>query len=453
MHAGHSFEAKMESKLISRLTNLFSSGDLSDVELLVNDSLSFKCHKFILAVQSEVFRVMFYNHHWKEAQKEQVTLTEDKRCVPYFRKFLEFLYTEQVHLTTEDALPLHLLAAKYNVEELQSRCEDFMLESVAMDRSLAHTISWFHYARQVRLRKLEEECGRFIAWNMDFIMKSPDWTSMDPDDLSSLLERSDLVVENELTLLEAVMEWLRIHPDYSEELIQHIRFPMMSPEEICSLQSYKGNIQRFHPGFESSCMLVYKANCLPMETIARHHDITSSSFTPRLYTSDKFGVRWQLSNWSQLGTEVTSTEFSTTVFKKSSIWEVNLFPYGGRVTQYSVGNQDGQLRIVTKTDKRELMCRVCKCQESESNHEHRLAVLIYQFANGNWIVRDVKELDVYDSSFFKSKIEDLVPKAELPRYIHEDTLTLHLIGQTFWKMEEENLHVIRTPEEVWREYS
>uniref|UniRef100_H3A7T3 BTB domain-containing protein n=1 Tax=Latimeria chalumnae TaxID=7897 RepID=H3A7T3_LATCH len=380
-----------ESTIIKRLSYLSTSGDLSDMELIVNGCKSFEVHKLLLALQSDVFRAMLYSQHWEESQKKQISLTEDERCVPFFQTFLENFYTDQVSITMDNALPLHLLAAKYNVQDLQTRCEAFMMDKVAADGTNNHAITWHQYAKLAGLQKLEEECGQFIAWNLDVIVKSPDWMSMNPDDLLALLQRSDLVVESEYVLFQAVKNWVQVHPDHAKEMMKHIRFPMMSPEEIFALHYAGDDIKELHPELVSNCLLAYEAHCVPIETISRYHDITSSSFSPRLYTSNKFGTRWQTRNWSHMANRVLSTHFSVRTFNKSLTYEVHLHPHSGTMFQtgssYKHKNQFSA--IVTK--EQILTCCLQNCHLLELTHSHKLAVLIYKFNGGNWFVREVKE--------------------------------------------------------------
>ncbi|XP_070577345.1 BTB/POZ domain-containing protein 17-like isoform X1 [Ptychodera flava] len=108
-------------KLLVSLRNLFNNPEISDITILVG-SKKYHAHKVILAHSSDVFKVMLMSDKWKDADQGEIQL-EDTQCEAVFGQFLEYLYTGKVHITTDKAVPLLILADKYNVPELKESWE------------------------------------------------------------------------------------------------------------------------------------------------------------------------------------------------------------------------------------------------------------------------------------------------------------------------------------------
>ena len=94
-------------------------------------NFSYPAHRLILCRSSEVFdrmlsqkwngdskRVSFLlpqNKHWPWPSQQEIELTEESQCQAVFSQFLRFLYCNHVLLNSENALPILVLADKYNV--------------------------------------------------------------------------------------------------------------------------------------------------------------------------------------------------------------------------------------------------------------------------------------------------------------------------------------------------
>ncbi|XP_067837627.1 BTB/POZ domain-containing protein 17-like [Heptranchias perlo] len=202
-----------QSKVIGTLSALFNNEYLSDIQLMVNETPTLKAHSFILAAHSDVFKALLDTERWPDAKDRVIHLTEAEDSLPYLEDFLRYLYSGSVTLSTTSVLPLHVLSEKYNVQELRQSCQRLMLANVGAPGSSNRAITWQRYARLMGLGQLEEECLRFIAWNIGTVIQSPDWTPMEAHQLSALLQRSDVVVDDEAVLLRALLAWLSRRPD------------------------------------------------------------------------------------------------------------------------------------------------------------------------------------------------------------------------------------------------
>ena len=78
---------------------------------------------------------------------QEVELHEEPECQRVFSAFLEFLYTCHVPLTPETALPMLVLADKYDVVDLREVCIRYARANVIPKLQLKDVFHvWFQYA-------------------------------------------------------------------------------------------------------------------------------------------------------------------------------------------------------------------------------------------------------------------------------------------------------------------
>ncbi|KAK1158387.1 BTB/POZ domain-containing protein 17-like isoform X1, partial [Acipenser oxyrinchus oxyrinchus] len=270
-HSGPSKTLNHQQQVIEILSNLYNKAEFSDVEIVVNGSLRVNAHKLLLISQSSVFSTMLSSERWADSKQKTINLVEDDQCLPHFEDFLKYFYTGSITIDTRNAFPVHCLADKYHVSNLKQSCEQFMLKNVAAPGEFNRAISWRKYSKLANLKKLEEDCDKFIAWNMNTIIQSPDWSTIDREHLLALLQRSDLVVESELSLLEAVVIWLGHQPTRIEEVLQHIRYPLIPPEEFFKFQASGSMDQAVCSFIFAKGVIAYQANSVSVETLKQSH--------------------------------------------------------------------------------------------------------------------------------------------------------------------------------------
>jgi len=127
----------------SRISSLFNCYTLSDIVFDV-EVHQFPAHKFILASASPVFYKQLYEAPLDfqamifgsglaaggPSEQRQMTLAIDD--VPHlaFFEFLQFIYTDNVSVTLENASQLLFLADIYKVAGLSSKCMDFLRSEI-----------------------------------------------------------------------------------------------------------------------------------------------------------------------------------------------------------------------------------------------------------------------------------------------------------------------------------
>ncbi|XP_067833202.1 BTB/POZ domain-containing protein 17-like [Heptranchias perlo] len=442
-----------QTQIMAALSSLFNSPELSDVRLTVNGGPALEAHRFVLALGSDVFRAMLSGERWADARRGTVQLTEEEGAASCFEDFLRYFYTGSITVTVDNVFAIHGLAEKYNVEPLRRGCEQFLLDNVAAAGALDLALAWHRYARFVGFRQLEEACDTFVAWNMDAVMSSADWLSLEEAQLASLLQRCDLVVESEFALCQAVLRWLAPRPEAGPALLAHLRFPMMTPEELAALRSSPLVPQPLLASLLAQSLGLHQDSCLTKEGVGRLHGAASRPLRMRLYTAKTCGSPWQLDFFSSMTKTVLCKEFATTNFRVQSKWFVTFHPKGERLVVQEERPVRGSVRLpapvgskrrctcpglyerVLKDNNRAAFnCKIIRCHSSSrATHEHQIAVLFYRYLGCRWLVCDLKTFAI--PHWQDVKIDDLLPAAERSKYVSKvnDTMSLHFIGQTNWK--------------------
>lgn len=88
--------------------------------------------------------------HEKWSNLQELELEESKDCQKVFGQFLRFFYCGKISFTSDTALPLLVLAAKYKVEALRSACDAFIANMIE-DGDLKSAIKWLKYATRYHL--------------------------------------------------------------------------------------------------------------------------------------------------------------------------------------------------------------------------------------------------------------------------------------------------------------
>ena len=245
----------------------------------------------------------------------------------------------------ENTLPVLILADKYNVVDLRTVCINFACSCIIPKLQLKDVFNvWFQYGTKCYHQHLIGSSVKSLAEKMDDIMVSveweQEWINLDKEQLIEFLKSSDLTIKDEYELWNAVVKWLESssHPqrasqfaDNLREILEHIRFQMMTPEQLCEIES-SDLVDHHRELFQKHFMLAYKYHALPLTKRVAVKDFSGSGFLLRNYTDLRWDKRFIIPHYSacQKCTEV-SLRFST---RASSFppqvweWELKLYPKG-----------------------------------------------------------------------------------------------------------------------------
>jgi hypothetical protein len=115
------------------MSKLFSGAELTDVEIICGDQ-TFKCHKLILALYSDVFKAMLYTN--KCTENTTGTIHVDDIDAITMNTMIKYLYHNKI--TYEEATDLYLIVAanKYNIVDLVAKCQKIIFLTMSMTNIL-----------------------------------------------------------------------------------------------------------------------------------------------------------------------------------------------------------------------------------------------------------------------------------------------------------------------------
>ncbi|KAI6204249.1 hypothetical protein M3Y94_00650800 [Aphelenchoides besseyi] len=170
-----------EWKLVPAITTTFNDQDSADAEIKVGDS-TFKVHKFVLTLQSDVFKSMF-EREWKEKQSNVVDIKEaDEEVV---EAMLHYMYSGQVKNIDKVADRLLLLSDQYHLEGLTGMCMKALGENLTME-NIIERLQLFAYPKHLTVFK--KPAFKFVVENFAAISELPEWQTF-------VLEHGDIVNE------------------------------------------------------------------------------------------------------------------------------------------------------------------------------------------------------------------------------------------------------------------
>uniref|UniRef100_A0A8C5H7W5 BTB (POZ) domain containing 17b n=1 Tax=Gouania willdenowi TaxID=441366 RepID=A0A8C5H7W5_GOUWI len=285
--------------LVNRMENLLTLGNGSDVTLRVQTILTdevkvIQAHSLVLTLQSDVFEDLLLNRN-----SSAVVLRETADCAAVFDKFIRYLYSGDISVRLDQAISLHKLASKYRVSVLQQGLTQYMIQHLSSDSPTGHVVSWYTYALQIMDLTLQESCLQYLSWNLTSVLQSGEWGSISEDLLLSLLQRSDLILQNELELYEALESWISQNKPASttvETALKAVRYGMIPPQQLFRLQKQSALMQRYYETIRDLLFLAFQFHSASPIQLAKYFDVNCSIFTPRNYLSSSWGSPWVINN-------------------------------------------------------------------------------------------------------------------------------------------------------------
>ncbi|CAG4933542.1 unnamed protein product [Parnassius apollo] len=336
---------------------------MSDLILEVA-GVGYPAHRLILCASSEVFQVMLMNREWSEWRESRIVLQETPSAASVFPHFLKYFYTGQIKISHETVLPVLSLADKYNVNDLVTLCLEYMSQHIAQAAKRGKLISWMQYTMACGHNEVAKACQNFVKWNLEWLWSDSELDELEGENLVHLLQQSDLVVHNEMSVYRFVERWLnrqRVrlglcsntsedtanNSDQSEikahwdslvaAVFSHVRFPMMCPNQLAKLLLCP--LTQEHKDFFMEHMAIamsYQSG--QMERAGRGGGGGGGGlvFTPRLYTEDTWGSVLGVEHFHSLPcyhmrTFIFSTRSAISDADpqdKLAEWTVDLYPKG-----------------------------------------------------------------------------------------------------------------------------
>ncbi|KAG9288259.1 hypothetical protein G9A89_021290 [Geosiphon pyriformis] len=191
--------------------NLFDSQKFSDVKIIVGEApniRTFQAHSQILAARSPYFAVALSSNCVK---RENNTIIFDKPNISpkIFEIILRYIYNGEISLDKHGVptiLELLVIADELIPENFIDPLEEYLIEHHAkeLEENFAtlQKTSFMHDS----FKNLQNFCTEIAANNPAIVFNSQDFTSLNENSLSSILNRDDLNIE-ESEIWEKIVEW------------------------------------------------------------------------------------------------------------------------------------------------------------------------------------------------------------------------------------------------------
>jgi hypothetical protein len=148
---------KLPNDLNTSITTMpFSEVEFNDAEIICENQ-TFKCHKSMLALKSDVFKAMLMTTEFSE--KITGTVHVDDINAKTMNTLLKFMYQNKI--TSEEAMDLNLIVAanKYNIVDLVSKCEKI----IPMTMTSTNIMDVLAVAKLLPTPNLLERAKRFLS--------------------------------------------------------------------------------------------------------------------------------------------------------------------------------------------------------------------------------------------------------------------------------------------------
>ncbi|XP_059853564.1 soluble calcium-activated nucleotidase 1 isoform X3 [Delphinus delphis] len=318
----------LSSELPAALEQIFESQKGCDLFIRVKtkeeDELGICAHKLILSTNPEAHGL------WKEPSS-RVTMEVDTECVPVVRDFIKYLYSRRIDVSLSSVKCLHKLASASGAKQLQSYCGHLFAILLPQDPSFRTALDLYAYALATRDPVLEEICMQFLAWNFGALTQAEAWPSVPTAVLRDLLSRNELVTPSELAVLLALDEWSqerRISRREVEGLVERVRFPMIPPSDLFTLQFNLSLYWSHEALFQKKMLQALEFHTVPFELLAQYRglNLTEDTYQPRLYTSPTWSASVMGSSYNRYRSFKTP-QHPSFLFQASSVsWSLVYLP-------------------------------------------------------------------------------------------------------------------------------
>ena len=243
--------------LVERTTFIFNNEILSDVKFVVPVSIGeseskkvIPAHKFVLAISSPVFFVMFYGQMAETKDSIELPDCDYESLLELFR----FLYTDKVNLSGNNVMQVLYLANKYIVPSLAKKCTEYLRDNL----NASNVFFILPHARKFENKDLEDRCWKVIKEQTEEAVTSDEFFKVERSVVESIMKREKLSV-TELELFKAVDRWATAEvqrqgftPDgktkrriLGEDIVKAIRFPLILMKDFMSVV-FDSDILTFH---------------------------------------------------------------------------------------------------------------------------------------------------------------------------------------------------------------
>ena len=171
---------------------MLNDGIYSDVALIVGDK-TFKAHKYILSLQSDVFKAMF---SYNMAENDSCMVKIDDFDAQVIENMLQYIYTCTTPNLPKLALELFKVAHKYEIHGLKFKCEEYLIFNL----NRQNVIDILELARIYDLKSVKNVATSFVHSHEADMVKEGSYQKFLCRDLSVSTVASTLLLCDEYDL-------------------------------------------------------------------------------------------------------------------------------------------------------------------------------------------------------------------------------------------------------------
>lgn len=167
------------SSLVSDLRAMINNSSLSDVTFIV-EGQPVCAHKLML-MRCPYFEALFLCK-MRESRMTEIPISQVSYSV--FISILEYLYTDQVKMSTSNAMDIFVAADLFCIPRLKTMCEKHMLQSITVDNAAAI----FHAADMHSATALRQKAKKYIVSHFEEVSKSSTFEEMGRNNIELVFE-------------------------------------------------------------------------------------------------------------------------------------------------------------------------------------------------------------------------------------------------------------------------
>ncbi|XP_019624635.1 PREDICTED: kelch-like protein 40 [Branchiostoma belcheri] len=190
--------------LLEGLKQLLDDGILTDVTLRVQ-TWRFACHRVVLAASSPYFRAMFA-HDLEESRQKVITLQDIDPMA--LGTIILYMYTSKLYITEDNVQDLLVTANILGISRVYSACVQFMLSHITVN----NCCGVFQFGSWLNIEDLIKKAKECISDGYPEVCKGAEFVNLPLSCLIDILSDDSLNVEEEETVYESVMAWVRHDP-------------------------------------------------------------------------------------------------------------------------------------------------------------------------------------------------------------------------------------------------
>lgn len=212
-----------------------------DFVIVVADQ-TFHVHRSVIAACSDYFRVMLTGDY-RESRELRTTLEGVKPEA--IGAIINFAYTGEILINSDNVLDLIVAASIIQAEEIQEQCTERILSQLTH----SNCIDILDFADKYSLNTLYDSSFLYCLRRFKYIALSPEFLETEARLLIRIISDDNLKCREE-EIFEFILKWVAHDPEIRihdlPDLMEHVRFSLMSQKYLCETVSLNGIVANCH---------------------------------------------------------------------------------------------------------------------------------------------------------------------------------------------------------------